>query len=302
MIDEKLLETQESPDQKPTKKQVLESETTWYAGLARYVVLSVIAAIAIVPLLAGPTINERDKSVLAKELAARFAQAESALGTEDLSPLPSQAFEQGSPVAILEIPQLGLQEVVIEGSSGRDTARAIGHLFGSSGPGQQGNAVLVGRSVSYGAPFSDISNLKSGDEISLLTIQGKATYTVDENLEPPITGEMGQSLDNRLTLVTASPFSLASSLVVVTASLNDKPFVSYPQNPSWLAIHPSSPSSFPIASLLVILVGVLLVGLGNKFVSRFFSRTTVMVIFIPVFLAQSVIVARILFDFLPPSF
>jgi sortase A len=296
------LDIHESSNQNPDPKKVSKSQTTWYSGLVRYVVLSIIAAIAIVPLLVGPTINERDKTVLAKELAARFAQAESALGTEDLSPLPSQAFEQGSPIAILEIPKLEVQEVVIEGSSGRDTARAVGHLFGSSGPGQEGNAVLIGRSVSYGAPFKDIGTLETGDEVVILTIQGKAKYIVDRNLESTATGYMGPSFDNRLTLITASPQSLASSLVVVTATLEEKPFVSYPQNPAWLATHPSSPSSFPIASLLVILVGVLFVGFGYKVVSKFFSRTTVLAIFIPVFLAQSVVLARILFDFLPPSF
>lgn len=279
-----------------------ELKKAWYSGLTRYVVLSVIAAIAIVPLLAGPTINERDKSVLAKELDLRFTQAASALGTEDLSPLPTQAFEQGSPVAILEIPKIGLQELVVEGSSGRDTARAVGHLFGSSGPGQEGNTVLVGRSVSYGAPFKDINELETGDEVVLLTIQGKAKYIVDENLETPASGEMGQSSDNRLTLVTASPQSLASSLVIVTASLKEKPFVSFPQNPAWLATHPSSPSSFPVASLIAILVGVFFVGLGYKYLTKFFSKSTVLAIFIPVFLAQSILVARVLFDFIPPSF
>jgi sortase A len=279
-----------------------EPKKAWYSGLTRYVVLSVIAAIAIVPLLAGPTINERDKSVLAKELDLRFTQAASALGTEDLSPLPTQAFEQGSPVAILEIPKIGLQELVVEGSSGRDTARAIGHLFGSSGAGQEGNTVLVGRSVSYGAPFKDINELETGDEVVLLTIQGKAKYIVDENLETPASGEMGQSSDNRLTLVTASPQSLASSLVIVTASLKEKPFVSFPQNPAWLATHPSSPSSFPVASLIAILVGVFFVGLGYKYLTKFFSKSTVLAIFIPVFLAQSILVARVLFDFVPPSF
>jgi sortase A len=279
----------------------LVSEKAWHSGLARYVVLSIVAAIAIVPLLAGPTINERDKSVLANELAIRFAQAASALGTDDLSPLPVQAFEQGSPVAILEIPKLGMQEIVVEGSSGRDTARAVGHLFGSSGPGQEGNSVLVGRSISYGAPFRDIDELETGDEVILLTIQGKAKYVVDDNLEAPISGQMGQSSDSRLTLVTASPQSLASSLVVVTATLKEKPFVSFPQNPAWLATHPLSPSSFPIASLILILVSVFFVGLGHKFLKKFFSKSTVLAIFIPVFLAQSVLVARVLFDFLPPS-
>lgn len=269
-------------------------------GLTKYVVLSVLAAVVVVPFLIGPTTSQRDQSVLAGELATRFAQAASAAGTDDLSPLPIQAFAQGSPVAIIEIPKLGVQSVVIEGSSSRDTARAIGHLFGSSGPGQEGNVVLVGRSAAFGAGFKDINSLVDGDKITVSTIQGKTDYVVDSSLEMPSGGPLGATSDNRLTLVTGDPKLVSSSLFAVTASMVSNPYISYPQNPGWLASHPLGDQSFPLAQLVLLLSVVSMIGISFRISLLYFSKITVYSIFFPIFLAQSILTARVVFDFLPP--
>ncbi len=269
-------------------------------GLTKYVALSVLAAVVVVPFLIGPTTSQRDQNVLADELSIRFAQAASAAGTDDLSPLPLQAFAQGSPVAIIEIPKLGIQSVVIEGSSSRDTARAIGHLFGSSGPGQEGNAVLVGRSAAFGAEFKDLKSLVDGDKISISTIQGKSEYVVNSALEIPTDGPLAATSDNRLTLVTGEPILTSSSMLSVTAEIVGNPFIPYPQNPGWLATHPLGDESFPFAQLLLVLGLIALVGIGFRISLLFFSKVTVYSIFFPIFLAQSILTARIVFEFLPP--
>lgn len=269
-------------------------------GLTKYVVLSVLAAVVIVPFLIGPTTSQRDQNVLADELAIRFTQAASAAGTDDLSPLPLQAFAQGSPVAVIEIPKLGIQSVVIEGSSSRDTARAIGHLFGSSGPGQEGNAVLVGRSAAFGADFKGLKSLVDGDKISISTIQGKSEYVVNSALEIPEGGPLAATSDNRLTLVTGDPILTSSSMLAVTASIVGSPFIPYPQNPGWLATHPLGDEGFPVAQLILLLGFIALVGIGFRISLLYFSKITVYSIFFPIFLAQSILTARIVFDFLPP--
>lgn len=269
-------------------------------GIGKYVLLSVLFAMVIVPFLIGPTTNQRDQGSLITELSERFTQAASAAGTPDLSPLPSQAFAQGSPVAIVEIPKLNIQSVVVEGSSSLDTARAIGHMFGTSGLGQEGNAVLIGRSAAFGAPFKDLKSLESGDVITVSTIQGKSEYTVNTDLEPLIDGPLGASLDNRLTLVTGDPKLLASSMLTVSAILSGKPYVDYPQNPSWLAIHPMGGENFPFAELALLLVIIVAIRIGFRIAMIYFSKTTVYAIFLPIFLAQSVLAARLVFEFLPP--
>jgi len=269
-------------------------------GLGRYVLISILAAVVIVPFILGPTTSQRDQGVLAGELSTRFLQAASAAGTDDLSPLPLQAFAQGSPVAIIEIPKLGIESVVIEGSSSRDTARAIGHLFGSSGPGQEGNAVLVGRSAAFGADFKDLKTLTDGDKISISTIQGKSEYVVDSALEIPTGGPLAATSDNRLTLVTGDPILTSSSMLAVTASIVGNPFIPYPQNPGWLATHPLNDQSFPIAQLVLLLSVIAMIGIGFRISLLYFSKVTVYTIFFPIFVAQSVLAARVVFDFLPP--
>ena len=269
-------------------------------GLGKYVLLSVLAAVVVVPFLLGPTTSQRDQNVLTDELSIRFAQAASAAGTDDLSPLPLQAFAQGSPVAILEIPKLGIQSVVVEGSSSRDTARAIGHFFGSSGPGQEGNAVLVGRSAAFGADFKDLNTLVDGDKIMISTIQGKTEYTVKSSLEIPASGPLVATPDNRLTLITGDPKLLSSSMVAVTAAMVGNPYIPYPQNPGWLATHPLGDESFPLAQMAVLLSLIAAIGIAFRVSLLYFSRVTVYSIFFPIFLAQSILTARTVFDFLPP--
>ncbi len=270
------------------------------SGIGKYVLLSILAAMVIIPFLIGPSTYQRDQSALTKELAERFTQAASAAGTPDLSPLPSQAFAQGSPIAIVEIPKLGLQAIVVEGSSSIETARAIGHMFGTSGLGQEGNAILVGRSAAFGAPFKDLTSLESGDLILVSTIQGRSEYAVNTELEPLINGPLGASNDNRITLVTGNPKILASSMLAVTAVLTGKPYIDYPQNPSWLATHPMGDDSFPLAELVLVLCVIAAVGVGFRIAKMYFSKVTVYAIFLPIFLAQSILVARVLFEFLPP--
>lgn len=269
--------------------------------LFQYLVGMLLASLIIVPFLAGPALYERDQRILTSSLSQRFAQAATAANTEDLSPLPNQAFAAGSPVAILEIPSLGIQDVVVEGSDSSQTAKAVGHLFGSSGIGQQGNAVLVGRRASYGAAFANLDALKDGDKITVTTIQGKQEYVVDSTLEDSEFGPLAATSDNRLTLATSTPALAATGMLTVKATLVGKPFVSYPQNPGWLAIHPLGDSALPLASLLVLMALVVALAFALKVVTGYFSRTTIFTIAMPIFLAQSVICARLIFEFLPPS-
>jgi sortase A len=270
------------------------------SGIGKYVLLSLLTAVVIVPFLIGPSISQRDQGVLLNQLSERFNQAASASGSADLSPLPAQAFAQGSPIALVEIPKLGIQAVVVEGSSSRDTARGIGHLFGTSTPGQEGNSVLVGRSAAYGAVFKDLKSLENGDEIFVSTVQGRSSYVVESALESPIGGPLEETLDNRLTLVTGDPPVLSSSMYVVVAKMSGKPFVDYPQNPNWLATHPLGADSFPLAELVLLLALVAVIGIGFRVGLVYFSKTVVYSVFIPIFLAQSVLIARVVFDFLPP--
>jgi sortase A len=113
--------------------------------------------------------------------------------------------ELGSPVFLMTAPKGGLDKtVVVEGTSSSNLTAGPGHLATTVLPGQPGVSVVFGRSVTFGAPFKDITAMQPGDQITVTTGQGTFTYTVDrvrrpgDPLPPPLT--QGGS---RLTLVTA---------------------------------------------------------------------------------------------------
>jgi sortase A len=85
----------------------------------------------------------------------------------------------GTPVALVTSPQAGLRnEVVVEGTSSGTLLAGPGHLPDSPLPGQSGNAVLLGKSATAGAPFAGITDLRRGDVITVRTGQGLFRYTV----------------------------------------------------------------------------------------------------------------------------
>lgn len=110
----------------------------------------------------------------------------------------------GAPVAVIQIPEIGLNEVIVEGTAGVQLMSGPGHRRDSVLPGQLGVSVIMGRAAAYGGPFSRIQELAPGDRFTVITGQGKLTFTVigvryAGDLAPPPPGE-GES---RLVLETA---------------------------------------------------------------------------------------------------
>lgn len=85
----------------------------------------------------------------------------------------------GSPVATLSMPQIGVHNlVVVEGSRPSQLQDGPGHVLGSVLPGQQGVSVVAGRSLSFGAPFKRVTDLRPGSDITVTTGQGTFVYEV----------------------------------------------------------------------------------------------------------------------------
>jgi sortase A len=96
-----------------------------------------------------------------------------------LAVAPTGPTTPGSPVAILDIPQIGLRNcVVVEGTSAGSLTMGPGHRVDSSLPGQAGLAVLYGRNVTYGAPFAHLTQLRVGDQFTVTTGNGRARFRV----------------------------------------------------------------------------------------------------------------------------
>lgn len=112
----------------------------------------------------------------------------------------------GSPVALLSIPEIGVEDlVIVEGSRSRQLQTGPGHVLGSVLPGQQGISMVAGRSLSFGAPFARLTEMTPGSSLTVTTGQGVFVYEV---LGPRAEGDpLPPSLEDgagRLTLVTAA--------------------------------------------------------------------------------------------------
>jgi len=129
----------------------------------------------------------------------------------------------GKPIALLNIPKLGVMQVAVEGTSSGDLLAGPGHRRDTVLPGQQGVSLIYSRGSTYGAPLAGIGELQGGDQIISTTGQGRVVYTVvgvrraGDPLRPLPTGTM-----SRLTLTTTEgdgPLSgmRANSVVYVDA-------------------------------------------------------------------------------------
>ena len=123
---------------------------------------------------------------------------------------PQKLLVPGTPVGVLNIPEIGLTTVIFEGTSGRVLESGPGHQRDTPLPGQPGVSVIFGRRTAYGGPFSRLPWVKVGDVFTVTTGQGVASYRVidlrragDPFPPPPAVGQ------GRLILVTADGPPLA---------------------------------------------------------------------------------------------
>ena len=84
----------------------------------------------------------------------------------------------GAPVSVIEIPDIGVSEVVSEGTSSGVLMQGPGHRRDTVLPGQQGVSVVMGRAASFGGPFARLQELMPGAQVRMITGQGDHVYEV----------------------------------------------------------------------------------------------------------------------------
>lgn len=110
----------------------------------------------------------------------------------------------GTPVALIEIPAIGVREVVGEGTSAGVLMRGPGHRRDTPMPGQAGTSEIYGRRAAYGGPFRNLSQLRPGDEITVTTGQGVSRFEVSRFRAAGDPRPASPPQDARLTLATAA--------------------------------------------------------------------------------------------------
>jgi sortase A len=128
----------------------------------------------------------------------------------------------GTPLGIVELPRLGVEQVFVEGSASEETVTGPGLKPDSVLPGQTGLSVLVGRRAAFGAPFRELDQMRPGDRILVTTGQGKFTYIVDLVRVSDAPATEIESVPSRLTLVTSDPAITPSRSLQVSAQLDGK--------------------------------------------------------------------------------
>jgi sortase A len=145
--------------------------------------------------------------------------------TTTTAPDPAPPPDDGSAVARMVIPRIGVDKIVVEGVGRRDLEKGPGHYPGTPLPGQPGNAAIAGHRTTYGAPFNRIDELVAGDEILVTTLQGSFTYEVigHEIVAPSAVEVVDDQGDDRLTITSCHPKYSARERIVLTAELADEP-------------------------------------------------------------------------------
>jgi sortase A len=248
-------------------------------------VLAVLCAWLIVQLLVlGGLEHDRAQDRLYGEFREQLAAATAPVGG---------IIEPGAPVALLSVPGLKWDQVVIEGTSSGLLLDGPGHRRDTVLPGQAGVSIVYGKASTFGKPFKAMLNGASGQKMTVTTGQGELSYTIGAvrragdplPAAPPAGG-------SRITMVTAEGDGRLGSLapnqvVYIDATLDTGAFVAPPGRLN--AIGPAETamaSDTSVMPALALSLGVLAAAtVGVMVARRRFGTTRTWLIGAPVVLA-----------------
>ena len=128
----------------------------------------------------------------------------------------------GTPLGVVTIPEIGLEQVFVEGSSSDQTKFGPGLKTDTVLPGQTGLSVLIGHRSTSGSAFAHLDDLRPGDRIDVATGQGQFHYVVDLVRTSDAPATQVRVVPSRLTLVTSDPAFTPDRNLTVSARLVGK--------------------------------------------------------------------------------
>lgn len=145
--------------------------------------------------------------------------------------------DDGDPVAIIDIPDLGVTKYVVAGVAASDLKKGPGHYPMTPQPGHLGNVAIAGHRTTYGEPFRELDELENGDDIVVTDVAGRKFYyrVTDAFVVQPEDAWVVATTDPSralLTLTTCHPEFSAKQRLIITAELDtsrsplvdDRPF------------------------------------------------------------------------------
>jgi sortase A len=130
-------------------------------------------------------------------------------------PLPGDA------IGRIEIPAIGVEEYVVEGTDTDNLRKGPGHYPDTPLPGERGTAAIAGHRTTYGAPFRHIDELKHGNVIKLDMPYGRYVYHVERTkiVDDSDFSVLRKVRWDRLVLSACHPLYSAAQRVIVFARL-----------------------------------------------------------------------------------
>ena len=173
----------------------------WLLSSALLLAAAVLLSLVADAVLVSQVQNTRNQQILMGDFRADLANAIAPVGPTDSD---GALLAPGAAVAIMNVRAIGLEQVVVEGTTSGQTMNGPGHKRDTPMPGQAGVSIIMGRQASFGGAFGRLGDLIKGDVITVTTGQGDQQFTVldvrraGDPLPPPLASGQG-----RLVLITA---------------------------------------------------------------------------------------------------
>jgi sortase A len=149
--------------------------------------------------------DERPRMQARREAQARQRAASREGVTIETVVAESADLSEGDVIGKLEIPQIGISVMVLQGVKEETLRIGAGHVPGTPLPGADGNSAIAAHRDTF---FRKLKRIRAGDRIQFLSVRGTAQYVVasTEIVEPAATQVMESRGRPELTLISCYPF------------------------------------------------------------------------------------------------
>jgi LPXTG-site transpeptidase (sortase) family protein len=126
----------------------------------------------------------------------------------------------GQAVAVVQVPRINMNLVVVEGDGPAELRAGPGHRPGTPLPGKLGNSLIFGHRADWGGPFSGMAKMKVGDNV---VVEGRDRQAVEfqvvsvKRVHEGDVRPLAASNDYRVTLVTGAGGRFSTDRLVVSA-------------------------------------------------------------------------------------
>jgi sortase A len=174
---------------------------------------------------AEDSLRELEQSFLdLPQARAAAAEDDARKRIDQLADAFADEVETGQGIGRIEIPTIGLDTVVVQGTDTATLRKGPGHYPETAFPGQDRTIGIAGHRTTYLAPFRRINEIEKGDEVVLDMPYGTFTYEVegDQVVDPyqlEIVDDVGYE---RLVLTACHPLYSAAQRWAVFARLADE--------------------------------------------------------------------------------